>query len=275
MTTSGAQGLNDLEWVLSSPSLVIDPLAAPAISLDRSMVDLDHLEAFLAERDEHRVGRYFEHLLLYWFVHVRKVELVGAGVQIKDEQNRTLGEMDFLFRDDDGRLNHCEAAVKFFLHYPNDDGSHFPGPAARDNFERKSTQLFTKQLLMSEVHAPDVEVRLAFMRGRVFERVGVPGPEVLPHRMAPDRLGGLWVRESDLGLLDPLGDVGFHIVQKPHWFAPSIDGEVLTRGQFDDQLSSHFDGPAYPVMVSIRGSDSSELHRCFVLPTAWPQTSSN
>ena len=275
MTTSGSQGLDDLEWVLTSPSLVDDPLAAGPLTLDRSSIDVDHLENFLLERHEHRVGRYFEDLLLYWLVHVRQVELVGAGVQIRDAQNRTLGEMDFLFRDEAGVMNHCEAAVKFFLHYPNADGSHFPGPAARDNFERKSTQLFEKQLVMSEQHAPDVEARLAFVRGRVFERVGSPGPTSLPARMSPTRLGGVWVREAELDALDRFGDVGFHIVQKPHWFAPTIDAAILTASELSQQLVHHFDGPAYPVMVSIRRPDLSEAERCFVVPDAWPQTSSN
>ncbi len=275
MTTSGIQSLDDLGWVLTSPSLVEDPLAAGPIEFDRSTVDVDHLQRFLHQRQEHRVGRYFEHLLLYWLVHVRKVELLGAGVQITDEQNRTIGEMDFLFRDEAGIVNHCEAAVKFFLHHPNESGSHFPGPAARDNFERKSTQLFEKQLVMSEEHAPEVQGRLAFVRGRVFERIGWPGPASLPARMSPTRLGGAWVRESELETLETFGDVGFHIVQKPHWFAPAIDGDVLTASEFSQQLVHHFDGPAYPVMVSIRRPDLSEAERCFVVPDAWPQTNSN
>ena len=275
MTTTGAQAIGDLEWVLTSPSLVADPLAIGEVGFNRSAVDVDHLVDFLAERQEYRVGRYFEHLLLYWLVHVRKVDLVGAGVQIRDEQNRTLGEMDFLFRDEDGVLNHCEAAVKFFLHYPNENGSHFPGPAARDNFERKSTQLFDKQLPMSQVHAPDVQIRSAFVRGRIFERVGASGPESLPTRMSARRLRGAWVRESDLEALSIFGDVGFHIVQKPYWFSPTVDGHILGASEFAQQLVHHFDGPAYPVMVSVRQPDLIEVERCFVVPNEWPQTSSN
>jgi len=274
LTISASQALNDLDWVVSSPSLADDPLAVPPVPLDRSAVDADHLADFLASRQEHRVGRYFEHLLSYWFRHVRQVEMIEEGVHIRDEQNRTLGEMDFLFRDEDGVLNHCEATVKFFLHYPNDQGSHFPGPAARDNFERKATRLFDKQLPMSKIHAPDVEIRSAFTRGRVFERLGVPGPETLPERLSPARLGGAWVRETELELLDGFGDVGFSIVPKPLWFSPVLDGPVLTREEFDKDLGRHFDGPAYPVMVSLRDADLSEVNRCFVVPEAWPQTSS-
>lgn len=265
-----SQALLDLEWVLTSPSLVDDPLAQGPIDFDSRSVDVDHLHAFLAEGSEHRVGRYFERLLHYWLAHVRNVDLVEVGMQIIDDQRRTLGEIDFLYRDEDDALVHCEAAVKFFLHYPRDTGSHFPGPAARDNFERKATQLFDKQLYLSKAHVPDVQKRVGFVRGRVFQRIGAPGPVELPVRMDAACLGGAWVRESDITDLDTLGDVGFHFVQKPHWFAPLHDAEIVNRTDFHAQLGTHFDGPAYPVMLSLRGADGAEVERCFVVPDAWP-----
>lgn len=265
-----SQGLLDLEWVLTSPSLVDDPLAAPPVLFDPSAVDEEHLAAFVDERGEHRVGRYFEHLLHYWLAHVRKVELIDVGRQILDQQRRTVGEIDFLYRDEDGALTHCEAAVKFFLHYPNAQSSHFPGPAARDNFERKANQLFDRQLYLSEKHVPDVEKRVGFVRGRVFERTGESAPEVLPPRMSAECLGGTWVREADLARLEGIGAKGFHFVQKPHWFAPVIDADILSWEQFASSIGNHFEGPAYPVMVSMRAADSTETQRCFVVPDAWP-----
>ncbi len=265
-----SQALLDLEWVLTSTSLVDDPRALGAVPFDASDVDADHLDAFLAARGEHRVGRYFEHLMHYWLAHVRKVDVVEVGMQIIDNDRRTLGEIDFLYRDEQGELTHCEVAVKFFLHYPNDDGSHFPGPAARDNFERKANQLFDVQLELSQQHVPDVTKRVGIVKGRVFHQVGAPEPTGLPHRLNPNCLGGAWVSEKDVANLDTFGDVGFHFVQKPHWFAPLHDAEIVSRADFLAQLSNHFDGPAYPVMLSLRASDGTEVERCFVVPDAWP-----
>jgi len=267
-----SQALLDLEWVLTSPSLVEDPLAAGPFSYDPESVDVDHLEAFLAERSGHRVGRYFEQLLHYWLAHVRKVSVVDVGMQIIDDDRRTLGEIDFLFRDEQGSLTHCEAAVKFFLHHPNDVGSHFPGPAARDNFERKATQLFDVQLELSREHVSDVTKRVGIVRGRVFHRVSTDLPDELPPRMSRTCLGGVWVRESELDNLRSFGDVGYHVVSKPHWFAPVVDAEILTPSEFAASLEPHFDGPAYPVMVSVRSSDGAEVERCFVVPDVWPAT---
>ena len=256
--------------MLTSPSLVHDPLAAGPVEFESSAVDVSHLEAFLAERSEHRVGRYFEHLLHYWLAHVRNVDLVEVGMQVIDEGRRTLGEIDFLFRDEEGQLTHCEAAVKFFLHHPNDHSSHFPGPAARDNFERKATRLFDTQLYLSAEHVPDVTKRVGFVRGRIFQHVDEGLPDVLPPRMAADCLGGVWVREAMLDSLMPLDDLGFHFVPKPHWFAPVADAQILTRSEFTSSIGDHFDGPAYPAMVSLRDASGAEVHRCFVVPNNWP-----
>lgn len=265
-----SQPLLDLEWVLTSPSLVDDPRALGAVKFDANDVDVEHLEAFMAERGEHRVGRYFEHLMHYWLAHVRKVDVVEVGMQIIDNQRRTLGEIDFLYRDEDGELTHCEVAVKFFLHYPNDEGSHFPGPAARDNFERKANQLFDVQLELSQEHVPDVTKRLGIVKGRVFQQHGSTMPSNIPDRLDPNCLGGTWVSESNVTDLDSFGDVGFHFVQKPHWFAPEHDAEIVNRADFLAQLGTHFDGPAYPVMLSLRGAKGAEVERCFVVPDAWP-----
>ena len=264
------QALLDLEWVLTSPSLVDHPLAVGPIEFAPESVDLSQLDAFLAERAEYRVGRYFEALVHFWLLHVRQVEILGAGIQIIDDQRRTLGELDFVFRDEDGAVNHWEVAVKFFLHYPNDVSSHFPGPASRDNFERKSTQLFDKQLWMSAEHRPDVSVRAGFVRGRVFTRLGACGPVDLPDRLAPDRLGGLWLRESELHLLDGIGDFTASFVSKPHWFAPVVGAEAVGKGDLASVVAKHFDGPAYPVMLSLRDDHDHEIDRCFIVPDAWP-----
>ena len=243
-------------------------------SIDIDRVDAGHLVDFLNRGREHRVGRYFEQLVQYWLVHVRGVELVGSGIQVIDAQNRTIGEMDYLYRDERGRLVHCEATVKFFLHDQTNEGSHFPGPAARDNFERKVTKLFDKQLPLSLEHAPDVRLRVAFTRGCVFYQLGTRLPEMLPDRMAAGHLRGIWVRYSQRHDLDRFEDGGFSIVEKPHWFAPVVDPTIVEDSDFHDTIDAHFDGPGYPVMVSVRNRAGSEIERCFVVPDSWPQMSS-
>lgn len=264
-----SQALLDLEWVLTSPSLMSDPRAVGPVEFSPNFADVEHLEGFVADRHEHRVGRYFEHLLHYWLVHVRGVELVEAGRQLIDDQRRTVGELDFLFRDESGKLCHLEASVKFFLHHPNADGSHFPGPAARDNFERKATKLFDSQLELGRKHFPEIQELHGFVRGFVFYQMSGTRPSELPARMDDGHRRGRWVRAGDVDQIEQLGD-GFHVVAKPTWLAPVANPECLSFGTFVDQLDSHFEGPAYPVMVSVRDAQHVEVERCFVVPDVWP-----
>lgn len=265
-----SQAAADLLWVLQSPSLVGGIEAIGPVDLDEADIDSEALEAFVAQRPGHRVGRYFETLVHYWLRHVRGVEMVGAGVQIR-EGKRTLGEIDFLFRDEDGRLNHCEAAVKFFLHHPNETGSHFPGPNASDNFELKTNRLFDHQLQISKDHYPEVEVRKAFVKGQIFYKAGVEAPSSLPGRMASDHLRGVWLRQSELATLEAYEDAVGRIADKPHWLAPATDAIRLPMPELIGQLSSHFAQSNHPVMVDILSSDwASEIERLFVTSDLWP-----
>lgn len=180
---NSSRQLDDLTWAIASPSLLADCPVVPDFDPDR--VDPEHLAAFLAETPGHRVGRYFERLVLYWLQYVRRVEIVAKSLQIR-EGNRTVGEIDLLFRDEQHRLNHWEIAVKFYLHFQhkNLSGSHFIGPNAADTFERKMERLFGHQLPRSEASFPEVEIRQAFVKGRIFYHPNQELPHELPMRLA-------------------------------------------------------------------------------------------
>ena len=89
------QPLDDLLWAVNSPPLLS---ASPLVDhVDVGEIDLDHFAKFLREQSDHRVGRYFERLILYWLTHIRKVQIVHHSKQILDAK-RTIGEIDFIFR---------------------------------------------------------------------------------------------------------------------------------------------------------------------------------
>ena len=161
--------LRDLTWAINSQSLLTE---SPLARLDPSEVDPEHLRRFLEDDPSRRVGRYFERLVLYWLTHVRKVEVIASSLQIRDG-NRTIGEIDLLFRDEQGRVTHWEIAVKFYLYLSSGTfiGSHYIGPNAGDTFERKMERLFDHQLPRSITHFPEVEVRQALVKGRMFYHV--------------------------------------------------------------------------------------------------------
>lgn len=264
-----SQAIRDLLWVLKSPSLITGSQVVEPVAIEGDDIDESLLDAFLAERRGHRVGRYFESLVLFWLEHIRQVEIVASAVQIRDEK-RTLGEIDFLFRDECGRLNHWETAVKFFLHFPRAEGSHYPGPNASDNFERKMTKLFDRQLKLSERHYPDVEVRRAFVKGMIFYHPAARVPEVWPERLAEEHLQGRWIRESELERLGVYAEAEGQILDKPFWLAPPDPHKGLPIPELSKQLKRHFSESSHPLLLSLNSPQHDEFESTFVVPDAWP-----
>lgn len=272
--SDGDQAVQDLMWTVNTPSLVSGPNVASKPPLSADAVDAEALAEFLADRDEYRVGRYFEHLVHFWLAGVRGVEIEGVGIQLRDGK-RTIGELDFVFRDANGDRVHCEAAVKFFLHHPRTDTSHYPGPNASDSFERKTTKLFERQLPASRGHDAPIHRREAFVDGMIFYHPDVDLPTARPERLAPDHLRGRWLRAGEL---DRLGDVGASgsvvgaQMAKPHWLAPHVDAGVLGLDALCDGLRTHFSaGRGHPVMVSLRdGASMAEIERLFIVGDDWP-----
>ena len=277
--TRSIQHIRDLTWAINSPSLVIDQ---PSTSdIDPNQVDPRHLASFLAESGSPRVGKYFERLVLYWLKFVRGVEVVAESVQIR-EGNRTIGEIDLLFRDEQGRLTHWELAVKFYLHFsgvsPID--SHFIGPNAADTFEQKMNKLFEHQLSRSEKHFPDVEIRQAFVKGRIFYHSSEAKPQELPSRLSPNHLQGTWIRASQLDRIPQDDSVSYRILRKPLWLSenttlpnPFNESALLSPQQLIANLADHFIRSNRPVLVSqmvTREANQAETGRIFVVPVNWP-----
>lgn len=263
------QSVADLLWAITSPSLITDPWVDQPAAFAASDVDADHLDAYLDRHPTHRVGHYFERLLDYWLREIRGVEVEAAGLQIR-EGKRTVGELDFLYRRD-GVLTHCEASVKFFLHFPQPGSSHFPGPNASDNFEKKIGRLFEHQLALSAAHVPEVGRREAFVRGICFFHPDYPRPSELPNRMAATGQTGSWLFAAELDQLRSRASILCATVGKPHWLAPEVSPRLLDPAEYCDALNDHFDhGRGHPVMVSVRGPSGIEVERMFVVPNHWP-----
>jgi hypothetical protein len=224
------------------------------------------------------VGRYFERLILYWLKHIRRVEIVAESQQIRDG-SRTIGEIDLIFYDEQRRLTHWELAVKFYLHFPQPCGfdSHFIGPNAADTFERKMERLFGHQLPLSERHFPEVEIRQAFVKGRIFDHPRHEVSQALPEHLSPEHLCGVWIRSSELDLINRTNGVSYRILRKPFWLSDEIahpvDTDLLSPAELSENLARHFAEDHRPVLISQLEAGEQRLvesDRIFVVSDPWP-----
>lgn len=276
----GKQLLDDLLWVVNSPSL-IEPSIASEL-LDGDAVDIDHLCSFFSDWRGYRVGHYFERLILYWLTHLRCVDVVAHGLQIQAE-DRTLGEVDFLFHDEHGKLTHWEVAVKFYLYESQvpSGTSHFLGPNSNDNFEAKMERLFYHQLPLSEAEFPSVESRHAFVKGMIFYDDEQTLPAILPDRMSREHSRGSFVRYRDVAQFESDDRSSFFVLSKPHWLSSSRNDVVvgMTGTELSRYLNVKFQSRESPVLISKCGKktdvDSTEaamreVERIFIISDSWP-----
>lgn len=278
----------DLRWAISSP-LLMRPSAAdegdfsePIDCGERGIEGEEIVGRFIEKYSGYRVGYYFENLIYYWLKHVCGVEILAQGFQVLHD-GRTLGELDFVFRDESGEVHHWEVAAKFYLYGADQqiDGSHFIGPNARDTFERKRDKLFGRQLPLSETVFPEVSHRSAFVKGRIFYHPQQAGPEILPDGLMPNHLRGTWLRHADLSWLEGvpgIGSAAYHLAEKPNWLAPECfsvaERSPLNFSGLGEHLDAHFAERNQPVLLSalVREGDRwTERERVFVVADTWPE----
>lgn len=283
------QAIDDLIWAVNSPSLISDVFLDSESGgelqgkgkivefrpIGVSDISREHLGQFIKSIKHRRVGRYFERLILYWLAHVRQVEVNVHNWQVRDGK-QTLGEIDFLFTDEQRQLSHWEVAIKFYLYDPEHfkNGSQHLGPNSTDNFEAKINRMFEHQLLQSQRDFPEVAIRRAFVKGRIFYPIEMTEKPSAPVRLADDHLTGWWIRESELARLRQPSCM-YRVREKPYWLDDSHASRNLlqTPEKFVKQLREHFDAKGYPVYVTQFQMTDNEMRESscgFVVPDAWP-----
>lgn len=286
--------MRDLNWVLNSADLLQTPGVAH-VSVSESDLARAHarLGSFLQEhghRNEFRVGRYFERLVQFYLQDVRQVEMIACGLQLQQER-QTIGELDFVFRDEQGRMTHWETAVKFYLYFAGTSqcGSHLIGPDPRDSFEKKVRRLFEHQLPLGARQFPEVVEQKAFVKGRIFYHPEQTTTETLPEELAPDHLRGAWIYCRELDRLDDIAsrmscvDIRAKLLNKPFWLAPeqisseefseSAGPTIMPIHRLKQELRQHFRDSSRPRLVSLLRRKSGtwqESERVFVVPESWP-----
>lgn len=286
------RALLDLHWAITSPSLLTDapqlsPMFQRAIdTFDPFSIDLAELEAFLSEVPRQRVGHYFERLILYWLSRVCKCWIVAHQYPIRNEQ-RTIGEIDFLFRDSTGQLHHWETAVKFYLYtpQPKTGNDRLLGPNPDDSFNRKLDHIYQHQLPLSKRIFDEPVCRHAFVKGRIFYPLqSLPERHLdpWPSRLSSAHLRGIWLCPRQFDWFDSQKPSRrYRLLSKPHWLAPErvlISSEqYMTGTAMRTLLEKHFKRNSQAKLCSVmvpHGQYYEEHERLFIVSNDWPNFAS-
>jgi hypothetical protein len=278
-----------LAWLLDAPDL-LDP-ASPhwqgriatlggmtpdtadwLAALEQDPIPLD---AALGARHYSRLGLYAEKLMAFYFAEHGK--LVAHGLQVRANRNDTVGEFDFLLRDDDD-LVHLEFATKFYLLDADSAGAGFNGligPNLADTLGAKMRKIFDKQLSLAQHPAAQpllpqpVARALALVKGWLF----YPGDEAGRGMagISQPHCNGFWMTmEQARGLMGER----FVIMHRLLWLAPlkATADDALTHAELLAALDEQMAKVSAPVMVAVMGEEGGwlvEQRRGFVVPDDW------
>jgi hypothetical protein len=282
---SDARCVADIKWLLQSPALLslapqrfsaavqaFSTLQSQRIDAWLTQLDASHLQSYVAQalpsKAPMRLGRYAERLMEYALRHCPLFELLAANVPLRsnlantaDKQHTTIGEFDYLLRDDAGVHWHWELAVKFYLCHtsliaqPHD----FKGPAGKDTLGLKLSKVFDRQLK----HLPPAPYDkvdwqpAAYARGWLFYPFGTV-PAVCD-MLNPRHLQGWWLAED---VFESSVFQSAHFVHLPrlHWLAPYALNELPVLSQ--SNMAMHL--AEYWKTADSKQKDAGQLLACVV-----------
>jgi hypothetical protein len=288
-----------LAWLLDSPDL-LDPQSphwqgriatlgpiSPAVAnwLDDLDADPAPLDAALGNRFYSRLGLYAEKLMAFYFA--QQGMLAAHGLQVRDGKNGTIGEFDFLLREEgSATLRHIEFATKFYLLDGDPDRGNYNrlvGPNLADTLGLKMRKIFNSQLQLARhpaaqqaVPAP-VGAAQALVKGWLFYHASEPAPVI--EGIAPDHCRGYWRTWSEQA-----GAPGerFIVMPRLQWLAPlrvpaarnesTPTPAPLEPGALLAVLEEKFASDPGPVLVTTvqeQGGWLEEVERGFVVPDDW------
>lgn len=277
-----SQSIRDLAWAINSPSLIRTSLEIPNWLPPSEHANYEpfkvELEKHLQRGSGRLVGKYFERLVQYYLVSIAKRKMVAIGRQIQ-RNDKTAGEIDFVFQNESGELEHWETAIKFYLHFPveNLTGSHLIGPNPADTFETKYVRMFEHQLPLGKEIFPEIKRSHAFFKGRIYYHPAFDRSALIPRQISPHHESAFWVRPNELEVLpERWRSFDFVQLEKPYWlgFIETNDVYSLTWHEFVQDIKQHFARSKRPRHLAVVAKDDhrpTQLHHLFVVNTAWPE----
>lgn len=274
--------VRNLAWVLAAPALlrylpdsvhpvrVLDdrfwqPLAqAYQPRLAALNADPRPLTDFLSQQRNHRLGYYFEHLLLFWLQdedwHPFRVLAHHAALY---QGKLTIGELDFLLLNTRGQvIEHWEVAVKFYLgHAPYSQAARWLGPNCHDTLGNKLQHLAQQQFRFQAYAQWPIAQRCLVMKGQLFYPQGqtLSGPDCLN----PAHLRGAWWDWQAFVAHPAHALLNWRHADRQEWLSHQQDSLQLPL----QALNTLTIAPSQrPELLLGFAADGQEQQRCFVYP---------
>lgn len=259
-----------LDSLLSTPMLAADlPMAS---IFDRSLLSLSVTSDVL--NFDQKLGHLYEDALAILLNCSDHLEVLASHLQLVNASGRTLGEFDFLVRDKARQQTiHLELAVKFYLAIQVEGKWQFPGPDARDNWQRKLDRMRdhqfilgqkpeAKEMLRERFGVNGVEVR-QLVYGCIFHHIKCES-RVLPEAVNPLCRKGRWLYVSEWSRYFG-DDERIYIIPKPLWPVEISEAQVgHTQASSVDALMV-----AARERCTLFATETSQ-EPVFLVPDDWP-----
>jgi len=179
--------VRDLAWCIESENLLshsiclpLDTFEAEALEKHLSELEVDPspLVNFLASKNTHRLGHYFEALVYYWLSVSTRFTILTSNQPLRTSKGITKGEVDVIVKNSGTtKIEHWELAVKFYLALPTENEPLFIGPNANDYLHLKLQKLVEHQCdilkteegiqLLADLNIQEATARL-FVKGALY-----------------------------------------------------------------------------------------------------------
>lgn len=158
-------------------------------------------------RIQQKLGHLYEDALAALLEASPRYRMLARNLQLQPNAQTTLGELDFLLRDQEsGRIIHLELAAKFYLAIETPSGLQLPGPDPIDNYYRKIDRLRTHQLPLTRLHHSALPeeiqgkeiVTQQLIYGCLFDSIHAT-QRAQPPSIHPDCRRGRWLSIDEVG----------------------------------------------------------------------------
>ncbi|WP_325892124.1 DUF1853 family protein [Grimontia sp. NTOU-MAR1] len=252
MFADSTQVQKDIAWIQQSSDIINQKSS--------SVVPLTFWTSFSFERypayeGGHRIGFYYQWLINQCLQQSETYHLIAEELQVEKDK-RTLGAIDFVVENPEGKLEHWEVAIKFYLAFEGE----WRGPNAKDTLAKKYQKMTDQQLMLSDTEEYQsqysqypIEKRRLLVQGRLYTNPFLSlGDLPSPPDVQEQSVNGFWCWPYQLPK-----DVKFFELTRAQWMeAPSLE-----------------DLPVYSLPETVTRAThliDENRHRWFVVPDNWP-----